>query len=79
MRRKPPELLKDAKDGKRDDYGNAFAAIAVCSCGHAAQLPHEWVKLAASYGVELEQARARLRCSKCGARMPRVEVYRVAR
>jgi hypothetical protein len=59
------------------EYGNCLAAIAVCQRGHQAQLPHEWVKLAASYGVELQQARARLWCSKCGGRMPRVEVYRV--
>ncbi|HEY6456017.1 MAG TPA: hypothetical protein VIY90_12135 [Steroidobacteraceae bacterium] len=79
MRRKPPDILKNTKGGKRDEYGNAFAAIAVCSCGHEAQLSDEWVKLAAMYGIELQQARARLRCSKCGARMPRVEVYRVAK
>lgn len=63
--------------GPKDDYGNALAAIAACCCGHEAQLPHEWVKLSGSLSVDLEKARARLRCSKCGARMPRVEVYRV--
>jgi hypothetical protein len=74
---RPPKILQNAKPGARDEYGNAFAAIAICSCGHEAQLPHEWIRLTASYGLELQQERARLRCSKCGARMPRVEVYRV--
>jgi hypothetical protein len=39
--------------------------------------PTNWVKMAAGFGRELEKARARLKCMKCGARMPRVEVYRV--
>jgi hypothetical protein len=51
--------------------------VAICACGHDAQLPDEWVKLAAGYGADLEKARARLRCVQCGGRMPRVEVYRV--
>jgi hypothetical protein len=63
--------------GPRDEYGNCFAAVARCACGHDAQLPHERVKLAAGYGAELQQSRARLRCTQCGAKMPRVEVYRV--
>lgn len=64
--------------GPRDAYANSFAAVAICACGHQAQLPHDpWVRLATGYGVELERARARLRCRKCGVRMPRVEVYRV--
>lgn len=75
MQRQPPKLK--LIPGRKDDYGNAFAAIAVCQCGHHAQLPDEWVKLAATYGMELEQARARLKCSKCGGRMPKIEVYRV--
>jgi hypothetical protein len=75
MRHPAPKLLKNAKGGTRDTYGNAFVAVAICSCGHEAQLPGEWVKLAASYGVALQKARARLRCSRCGGRMPRVEVY----
>jgi hypothetical protein len=73
---KPPTI--DLKAGPRDSYGNTFAAVARCPCGHDAQLPDEWVALAAGYGAELERAKARLRCGKCGGRMPRVEVYRVA-
>jgi hypothetical protein len=72
---KPPTI--ELTPGPRDPYGNAFAAIARCACGHDAQLPHEWVALATGYGQELQQARARLRCKKCGGRMPKVEVYRV--
>jgi hypothetical protein len=64
--------------GAPDMYGNSYAAVARCACGHDSQLPDKWVKLAVGYGVELQQARARLRCKKCGGRMPRVEVYRVA-
>jgi hypothetical protein len=63
--------------GPPNKYGDCFAAVARCKCGHDAQLPQEWVRMAAMYGKEKEQARARLRCSKCGCRMPRVEVYRV--
>jgi hypothetical protein len=63
--------------GPRDEYGNCFAAIARCACGHDAQLPDEWVKPAMSHAPELEKARVRLRCRKCGGRNPRVEVYRV--
>jgi hypothetical protein len=62
--RRPPRLK--LIPGPKDAYGNSFGAIAVCGCGHEAQLPHEWVKLAAMYGHELEQAKARLRCSECG-------------
>lgn len=76
MRRPIPYSIK-LTPGPKDEYGNALAAIAVCGCGRQAQLPHEWVKLASMFGLELERARARLRCSKCGRRMPRVEVYRV--
>jgi hypothetical protein len=75
-KRPPPPKLK-LTPGPKDAYGNSFAAVAVCPCGHEGQLPHEWVKLAVGRGAELEQARARLRCRKCGARMPRVEVFRV--
>jgi hypothetical protein len=64
--------------GLRDADGNCFAAIARCPCGHDAQLPAEWVALATGHGRELQQARARLRCRKCGGRMPRVEVYQSA-
>ncbi len=64
--------------GPKDEYGNRFAAISVCSCGHEAQLPHEWVKLAANNDFGLQSLRSRLRCTKCGGRMPRIEVYRVA-
>jgi hypothetical protein len=71
----PPKIKLNP--GPKDSYGNCFAAVARCPCGHDAQLPHEWVKLAAGYGKEFEQSRARLRCGKCGGRMPRVEVYRV--
>jgi hypothetical protein len=71
----PPKLK--LTPGPKDEDGNCLAAVAVCACGHQRQLPHEWVKLATGYGPELEKARARLRCQKCGARMPRVEVYRV--
>jgi hypothetical protein len=65
--------------GATDSYGNAFAAVARCACGHDSQLSDEWVQLAVGFGAELEKARARLRCRKCGGRMPRIEVYRVAR
>ena len=71
----PPKIK--LTPGPRDDYGNCFAAVARCTCGHDAQLPDTWVKPAAGYGAEREAARARLRCKKCGGRMPRVEVYRV--
>jgi hypothetical protein len=71
----PPIKLKP---GPPDAYNNRFAAVARCTCGHVAQLPHKWVALAAGYGQELQQARARLRCGKCGGRNPRVDVYRVA-
>jgi hypothetical protein len=71
-----PPTIK-LKPGLRDAYGNCFAAVARCNCGHDAQLPDEWVNLATGYGRELETARARLRCGKCGGRMPRIEVYRV--
>jgi hypothetical protein len=65
--------------GPRDAYGNSFAAVVTCSCGHQAQLPHDpWVKLATGYGVELARARARLRCRVCGRRGARIEVYRVS-
>jgi hypothetical protein len=73
---KPPTI--DLKPGPRDAYGNAFAAVARCPCGHDAQLPHEWVNLATGYGAELERDKARLRCRKCGGRVSRVEVYRVS-
>jgi hypothetical protein len=63
--------------GPVDSYGNSFAAVAISTYGHEAQLAHEWVNVAAGYGAELKSARARLRCTVCGARMPRVEVYRV--
>jgi hypothetical protein len=56
--------------GKPDEYGKSYAALARCGCGHCSQLPAAWVKLATGYGRELEQARARLRCLKCGGRMP---------
>jgi hypothetical protein len=75
--KKPEPPLIKLKPGPRDAYGNCFAAVARCPCGHDAQLPHEWVALAAGYGAELENGRARLRCTKCSGRMPRVEVYRV--
>jgi hypothetical protein len=65
--------------GKPDEYGNSFAAVVHCVCGHQRQLPDRWVALAIGYGAELQKARARLRCGKCGGRMPRVEVYRVPR
>lgn len=63
--------------GPKDVYGNSFAAVARCTSGHDAQLPDQWVKLATGYGPDLERALARLRCSKCGGRGPRIEVYRV--
>jgi hypothetical protein len=71
----PPKIK--LTPGARNSYGNCFAAVARCACGHERQLPAEWVQLAARYGAELQQARARLRCTKCGARMPQVQVYRV--
>jgi hypothetical protein len=71
----PPKLKLNP--GPKDSHGNCFAAVAVCACGHARQLPDEWVKLATRYGSELDKVRARLKCTECGARMPRVEVYRV--
>jgi hypothetical protein len=72
----PPKLR--LIPGPKDSYGNCFAAVAVCACGHSRQLPDAWVKLAAGFGAELLKARARLKCEKCGARMPKIEVYRVA-
>jgi hypothetical protein len=74
---KQPPWTITLRPGPADAYGNSFAAVARCPCGHDAQLPDRWVKLAAGYGQELEKARARLRCGKCGGRNPRVEVYRV--
>jgi hypothetical protein len=71
----PPKLK--LIPGPRDEYGNRLAAVTRCSCGHESQLPDQWVKLAATYGADLEKARARLRCTKCGGRGPRIEVYRV--
>jgi hypothetical protein len=60
-----------------NEYGASFACVARCPCGRDVQLGHEWIKLASMYGQELERERARLKCRKCGARSPRVEVYRV--
>lgn len=71
----PPRI--NLTPGARDDYGNSFAAVERCACGHDAQLPDEWVKLATGYGSELEKARGRLKCGMCGARNPRLDVYRV--
>jgi len=63
--------------GPPNAYGERFAAIAGCRCGHDAQLPHEWTRMASLYGAEKEEACARLKCRKCGRRGARVEVYRV--
>jgi len=76
--KKPAPSPIKLKPGPRDAYGNSFAAVARCVCGHERQLPDRWVQLAVATGHELQQARARLKCAKCGARMPRVEVYRVS-
>lgn len=77
MRRRPIPYSIKLRPDRRDEYGNALAAIAVCACGHEAQLPDAWVRLAGACGVEMERERAKLKCSKYGGRMPRVEVYRV--
>jgi len=71
----PPKIK--LTPGPKDAYGNSFAAVARCACGHDAQLQDQWVKLAAGYGAQLERAKARQGCRKCRGRVPRVEVYRV--
>jgi hypothetical protein len=43
------------------------------------QLPFDEVaREARGYGPQLLRARARLKCTQCGARMPHVQVFRVA-
>jgi len=75
LNRKPPRPLKPATDDEVDEFGHAYAVFAVCQCGHVREIKDGW-KVAKEGWLKVEQLRARLRCSKCRGRTPRIEVYR---
>jgi hypothetical protein len=69
-------LIRADRADELDEFGHAYAVIAICQCGHAAEISDGWVQVKAGRDKAVEQLRARLRCGKCGARMPRIEIYR---
>ncbi len=59
-----------------DEYGHAYAVVAICQCGHVAEVADGWSQAKAGGDREFQRLRARLRCAKCGGRMPKIEIYR---
>jgi hypothetical protein len=57
-------------------YGHGYTVVAVCHFGHAAEVLNGLAQAKAASDKEFYQLRARLRCGKCGVRMPKIQVYR---
>ena len=68
------QLVRPAAAHEVDTYGNAFAVLAICSCGHAAELLGAYAAVGTDWNFE--GMRARMKCGRCGGRSPKIEVYR---
>lgn len=66
------KLVKAAQDHELDGYGNVFTVLAICPCGHVAEVPGAYAAYRVSGDAGL---RERLKCLRCGRRGPRIECY----
>jgi hypothetical protein len=77
MPAKPLQVADNTPIG--DFHYDRYEIKAVCRCGHERELRGEFVRRVIGLQTTIGTLRRRLRCHKCGGRMPRIEVWRKSR
>ncbi len=67
------KLVKPNTKAAREYYGNAFCVLAICLCGHVAEIPNAYRNSAGD--TTYPNLRPRPKRSRCGGRAPRLETY----
>jgi hypothetical protein len=75
MQREPQKIQITDAD-RLAHYGGAYVMLVSCRCGHHREIHRAPVIWKLDSGATIGQLRARLRCAKCQARMPDIEVFR---
>ncbi len=70
------QQIKVEETDRIDLYGPTCAIIIRCQCGHSREIFSNHATWKFGPAVTVGQFKAHLRCSRCGARMPHITVYR---
>lgn len=64
---------------KLEDRFGDYILVLQCACGHGRRVTPEALAKIVGWAAEIDTIVARMRCSKCGAKLPKWDVDRLPR